>query len=262
LNWLPVSALSAEVTAPPVVVVRDALAVLAVLARLLARCVVLRIIRRRVVVLLAFSHVAFLVLPIDRFGGSYEIFQFLRMRVGDIPPVLTLCAEVAAIFVRVERDALAYCVILARLLARREVGDKGRRFANPFLAFGNVALLAVSLGLGDGGSCEIFQFLRMRVGDRPGFLTLSAEVAAPPVTVVRDTLASCCIHARLLARREGACLARRPGYVDLAFGHVAFQAVLAWVDVLRMRTVFFHSVHTASAEVVAASVGVVRDAHT
>jgi hypothetical protein len=185
----PFRTLSAEVAAPPVGVVRDTLAHNCSIARLLARRIGLHDVGRRANVDLALAHVAFLELRVVCFGGSLEIFQFLRMRVGDIPPFQTLCAEVAAKFVvKVERDALARLVNIARLPARPLVGGIARRFGNKFLALGVVALLAVKSALG-GGSCKIFQFLRMRVGDRSPFRTRSTEVAAVPVAVVRDTLA-------------------------------------------------------------------------
>jgi hypothetical protein len=187
---LPFGTVSAKVAAPPVVVERDALAHDVILARLLARRVVSYDAGRRVYVNLALGHVAFLVLRVGRFGGSFEIFQFFRMRVGDISPFRTLSAEVAAkIIVTVERDALALRVIIARLLARGEVGGFFRRPCNPDLSLSHVALLAVEVVLGGRGSCERFQPLRMRLRGILPVGTVSAEVAAPPVIEERDTLA-------------------------------------------------------------------------
>jgi len=189
-DFLPFRTVSAEVAAPPVVVERDALAHDVIIARLLARGIVGCDAGRCVYVNLALGHVAFLVLRVGRFGGSFEIFQFFRLRVGDISPFRTLSAEVAAkLVVTVERDALALCVIIARLLARREVGGFLRRPCNPFLSLSHVALLAVEAVIGGCGSCKRFQSLRVRVRGILPVRTVSAEVAAPPVTVECDTLA-------------------------------------------------------------------------
>jgi hypothetical protein len=262
LHGLPFFAVSGKLAAPSVVVVRDGLAELVISATLLARGIVVDHARVLVQDELALLRVAFLVVRVAVWGGSLEIFQFFRMRVVDLLPFQTLCAEVAAVLVvTVVRDALARLVNIARRLARRIVFGMARRLANPVLALVHVALLAVKFVLGVGGSCIIFQFLCMRVGDRLRFRTIGAEVAAPPVNVERDTLAVWCLHARSLARPETVHSVRRLGYVDLALGHIAFQFVSASVHCFGMRIVVFHCVLAASAEVVAPSVVVVRDAH-
>ena len=56
-----------------------------------------------------------------------------------------------------------------------------------------VVIQAWVRGGGSGG--KIFQSLCVRIFDSLRFLTPCAEVAAPPVGVVRDALACCYIHA-------------------------------------------------------------------
>ena len=129
-------------------------------------------------------------------------------------PVLTASAEVAAPPAPEERNALALWCILARLLARREVGAVARRLAQVLLAFGRVAFLFAEE--------IVFQILCNRIEDSLPFLTPSAEVAAPPMGVERDALARCCIHARLLTRRVVGDLARRLLHKDLASRQIAF----------------------------------------
>ena len=75
--------------------------------------------------------------------------------------------------------------MLARLLARLEIGDLAGRLAQVVLALVRIALFAVNPPRG-GGSCKIFQSLRMCIVGRLRFLTPCAEVAAPPVGVERD----------------------------------------------------------------------------
>jgi hypothetical protein len=116
------------------------------------------------------------------------IFQILRNRIVDSLPFLTLSAEASAPPLGVERDALARGYIHARLLTRCIVGDLA--FVHHFLALRHVAFLVVPATAGaGGGSLEVFQSLRMRIVGSPRFLTLCAEVAAPPTGVERDALA-------------------------------------------------------------------------
>jgi len=199
---------SGEVAAPKAVVERDALARWFILARLLALREGGAFARRPVQVDLALLHVAFLLV-------KAIIFQSLRMCIGR-RRFLTPSVEVAAPPVTVERDAMTGWFILARLLALRDGGAFARRLAQPDLALLHVAFLLVK--------AIIFQSLRMCIGRRP-FLTPSAEVAAPPVTVEREAMTGWFILARLRARRDGGAFARRPVQVDLALFHVALLAV-------------------------------------
>ena len=137
---------------------------------------------------------------IHRYEGILTISHLQRIRFVCNLPVLTASAEVAAPPAPEERDALALCFILARLLARREVGFVARRLTQVDLALIRVAFLVVKE--------IIFQILRNPIIDRLPFLTFSAEVAAPSVGVERDALAHCCIIARLLARSVVGDLAR------------------------------------------------------
>jgi hypothetical protein len=120
------------------------------------------------------------------------------MRIVGTSRFLATCAEVTAPPAGVERDALAVSCILARLLARREVGDLARRLAQVELALGHVALVPVKVGW--GGSCIFFHSLGVRIVGRLLFVTRCAEVAAPPGLPERDALARYFILARLLAR--------------------------------------------------------------
>jgi len=121
--------LSCEEAAPSVEVECDALTHHFIHASLLTRRVVIDDSRQLVQIELALRHVALLVVNMFRFGGSFELFHSLRMRTRDILRVVTRCAEVAAPLILVVRDALALCVIHARLYARREVVGVARRLA-------------------------------------------------------------------------------------------------------------------------------------
>ena len=197
--------LSAEVAAPPATQTsaeekRDALALCFILARLLALRDVGAYARRPGHVDLALGKVAFLVVKCG------EIFQFLRMRIPNSLRFLTRSAELAAppTIPRSpeERDALASFFILARLLARGNVGAFARRPGQVDLALGKVAFLLVKYG-------KIFHSLRMSLGSSR-FLTPTAEVAAPSAAVERDALAVWFILARLDARADVGAFARRP----------------------------------------------------